>query len=75
MERARVRAASLTRMSPVRQSAWRKEVVQMATQGQFDFPIPEGMKLIFRPFITLKNGQKLWARQCGKRAFPLLVKA
>lgn len=47
----------------------------MATQNQFDFPIPEGMKLIFRPFITLKNGQRLWAKQCGKRAFPLLVKA
>jgi hypothetical protein len=47
----------------------------MATQQSFDFPIPVGMKLIFRPFITLKNGRRLWARQVGKRAFPLLVKA
>lgn len=47
----------------------------MATQQRFDFPIPEGMKLIFRPFITLKNGQKLWARQRGKRVFAFLVKA
>lgn len=47
----------------------------MAKQKSFNFPIPEGMKLIFRPYITLKNGQRLWARQVGKRAFPLLVKA
>lgn len=47
----------------------------MAKQMKFDFPIPEGMKLIFRPFITLKNGQKLWAYQVGKRAFPLIVRA
>jgi hypothetical protein len=37
--------------------------------------IPAGYTLIFRPFITLKNGRKLWAWQCGKKAFPLLVKA
>ncbi len=46
----------------------------MEAQMSFDFPIPDGMKVIFRPFITLKNGQKLWARQCGKRAFRLLVR-
>ncbi len=46
----------------------------MTKQKSFAFPIPDGMKLIFRPFITLKNGQKLWARQVGKRAFPLLVR-
>lgn len=46
----------------------------MAKQQSFNFAIPAGMRLIFRPFITLKNGQKLWARQVGKRAFPLLVK-
>jgi hypothetical protein len=38
-------------------------------------PVPAGYMLIFRPFITLKNGRKLWANQCGKKAFPLLVKA
>ena len=47
----------------------------MATQLSFNFPIPAGMKVIFRPYITLKNGQRLWAKQCGKRAFPLLVPA
>lgn len=37
--------------------------------------VPAGYTLIFRPFITLKNGTKLWASQCGKKAFPLLVKS
>ncbi|MDA8261126.1 MAG: hypothetical protein M0Z99_36725 [Betaproteobacteria bacterium] len=46
----------------------------MATQQRFNVPVPAGMKLIFRPFITLKNGRKVWAWQRGKRAFPLLVK-
>jgi hypothetical protein len=35
--------------------------------------VPKGKKLIFRPFITLKNGAKLWARQRGLRAFPIIV--
>ena len=35
--------------------------------------IPEGYQLVFRPWITLKNGTKLYARQIGKRAFPLVV--
>lgn len=38
-------------------------------------PIPEGYKLVFRPWITLKNGKKLYASQVGKRAFPLIVPA
>ncbi len=42
-------------------------------QQSFNFPIPEGFTVIFRPWITLKNGQKLYARQIGKRAFPLIV--
>jgi hypothetical protein len=37
--------------------------------------VPPGYHLIFRPFITLKNGKKLWAWQCGKKAFPLVVKS
>lgn len=36
-------------------------------------PIPEGYHLVFRPWITLKNGRRLYAAQCGKRAFPLVV--
>lgn len=35
--------------------------------------IPEGYQLVFRPWITLKDGTRLFARQFGKRAFPLLV--
>ena len=46
----------------------------MAIQQGVNFRAPDGMKLIFRPFITLKNGCKLWAWQREKRAFPLLVK-
>lgn len=31
-------------------------------------------EIIFRPYITLKNGTILWARQVGKKAFPIKVK-
>lgn len=34
--------------------------------------VPKGMKLIFRPFITI-NGQRVWAKQRGLKAFPLIV--
>lgn len=37
--------------------------------------VPPGKKLIFRPWITLKNGKKLYASQFGKRVFPILVDA
>ena len=43
-------------------------------QLSFDFPIPEGYTVVFRPWITLKNGTRLYAHQVGKRAFPLVVK-
>ena len=43
------------------------------TQLKLSLPIPEGYQLVFRPWITLKNGTKLYARQIGKRAFPLVV--
>ncbi|ARB07020.1 hypothetical protein [Microcystis phage MACPNOA1] len=36
-------------------------------------PQREGYKLIYRPFITLKNGKRLYASAVGKRAFPLWV--
>ncbi len=42
-------------------------------QLKLQLPIPEGHKVIFRSFITLKNGKKLYAKQCGKRAFPIIV--
>jgi len=43
----------------------------MATEPM---PIRPGYRLIFRAFITLKNGKRLYARQVGKRAFPIWVK-
>jgi hypothetical protein len=44
-------------------------------QLNFNFPIPEGYTVVFRPWITLKNGKRLYASQVGKRAFPLIVPA
>lgn len=47
----------------------------MTKQLQLELEVPAGMKAIYRPYITLKNGQRLWARQCGKKAFRLIVPA
>lgn len=44
-------------------------------QQRLALPIPDGYVLIFRPYITLKNGKRLYASQVGKRAFPLVVPA
>lgn len=36
--------------------------------------VPEGFKLIFRPWRTdKKSGRRIWARWFGLRAFPMLV--
>ncbi|MCE9548103.1 MAG: hypothetical protein K8T25_21730 [Planctomycetia bacterium] len=35
----------------------------------------EGEMVIFRPFITLKNGKRLYAWQKGLKAFRLVVKS
>jgi hypothetical protein len=43
-------------------------------QLSFDFPFPDDHKIVFRAWITLKNGKRLYAQAIGKRAFPLLVK-
>lgn len=42
-------------------------------QLDFGFPIPEGYEVIFRAFITLKNGRVIYAKQYGIRGFPILV--
>ena len=42
-------------------------------QLKLPLPIPDGYEVVFRPWITLKNGKKLFASQVGKRAFPLVV--
>lgn len=35
---------------------------------------PDGKRVIWRPYTTI-NGKRVWARQYGKRAFPILVDA
>lgn len=35
----------------------------------------DGYRLIFRPYITLRNGRRLYAWQVGLKAFPIWVKA
>lgn len=42
-------------------------------QLKLPLPIFEGYQLVFRPWTTLKNDTRLFARQIGKRAFPLVV--
>lgn len=42
----------------------------MATESMPNRP---GYKLIFRPYITLKNGKRLYASAVGKKAWPLWV--
>ncbi len=32
-------------------------------------------KVIFRPYITLRNGKRLYAYQVGLKAFPIKVKS
>jgi hypothetical protein len=36
-------------------------------QDHLDLPIPEGHVLIYRPWITLKNGMRIYASQYGLR--------
>lgn len=43
-------------------------------QLKLNLPIPEGYKLVFRPYTTLKNGKRVFAKQYGIRAFPMIVK-
>jgi len=42
------------------------EVFQMAKTN-------DGKTVIFRPFITTKDGRKIWAKWYGKRAFLIEV--
>lgn len=36
--------------------------------------VPEGYQVIYVAWITLRNGQRLYASTCGLRAFRLVVK-
>ena len=35
--------------------------------------VPEGYTVIYRPYITLRNGKRLYAAQVGLKAFRLIV--
>jgi hypothetical protein len=35
--------------------------------------VPEGYKLVFRAWKTLKDGKRLYAKNFGLKAWPLLV--
>jgi len=35
---------------------------------------PEGFTVLYRPWITLRNGRRLYAKSCGLRAFRLVVR-
>lgn len=37
-------------------------------------PAPDGYKYVFTAYITQPDGSRLYAKQCGKRAFCILVK-
>ena len=39
---------------------------------QFD-PKNGGKRAIYRPFITTKDGRKIWAKSYGKRAFRIEI--
>lgn len=35
---------------------------------------PRGPREVFTPYIRLRNGRVLWAKECGRKAFRFLVK-
>ena len=50
-------------------------------KGGFDMADSDNRKnqneegeIIFRPFIALKNGVKIWAKEYGLKAFPIHIK-
>jgi hypothetical protein len=42
-------------------------------QMKLPLNVPEGYEVRFVAFITLKNGKRLYAREVGKKAFPIVV--
>lgn len=43
---------------------------------QLKLPLPsDGYTVVFRPYITLKNGKRLYAKHYGKRAFPIITRS
>ena len=43
-------------------------------KGKHHLPVPDGFMEIFRPYITLPDGRRIYAWQYGIRAFRLLVR-
>ena len=37
-------------------------------------PVPEGFTVIYRPWITLRNGKKLYAAAFGRTSWRLVVR-
>lgn len=44
-------------------------------QEKQSFTVPDGYVVKFVPYITKKDGTRLYAKQFGKKAFPIFVKA
>jgi hypothetical protein len=36
--------------------------------------VPEGMKVVYSAFITLRNGRRLYAKAYGRKAWRLIVR-
>lgn len=36
---------------------------------------PEGYRWVFTPYIRLRDGRILWAKDCGRKVFRFLVAA
>jgi len=47
----------------------------VSKQLKLNLPIPDGYEVKFVAFITTKGGKRLYAKQFGKRAFPIIVKS
>lgn len=43
-------------------------------QLKLPLEVPEGYEVRFVAYITQKNGTRLYAKQCGKKAFPIVVR-
>lgn len=46
----------------------------MAKQLKLDLPLPDGYEVRFVAFITTKGGKRIYARQYGRKAFPIVVR-
>lgn len=63
---------SPTREWHAREAPAGKGVVGVKTTPQAVSP---GYRVIYRPYITLKNGKRLYAKAYGLRAFRLVVRS